>query len=223
VNTGLSSLLGGVTGIAQLTSGLVRSKQADGLKPPKEDPEERRFLNDITRKRTGYGTGSAVSALTDKINQATWATKEGVFQTAGGEGGATLASLGRVSKSSSSSVNDILSQAEQQTQYFSNMQSALLGKIAQRKLELSMYEYATDKAAGESLIAAGTDNIAGAKGMGASKGGSQVSSQMSQGKATSETQYSTPEYKKQIDDSQFQDAPIQQNDFMSGIDGGSFA
>jgi len=158
----IGGIFGGITGIAQMIGGAVRNAKANKIKPPLEDSEQRSNYIDILRKSRGYETGSAVSRILGNIGIGEATADAGIVSAGGGDGGATLQALIRTNRNTGSAYNEALSVAEQNSKFYQGMATSVLDQIAQRKLELQMYDYATEKAGAQAMFAAGSDNLAGA-------------------------------------------------------------
>lgn len=147
------------TGAGQLISGLISGGKGQQAGPPSEDPELRRFLNEIDRRRKTFETGAAFQVGKRELRQQQAATQQGILRASGGASGAAISGLARSQRGTQTAFNELIGRGEarqdQMTQLFGNV----LNRIAQRRLELSLAEQAKQEARQASSQRQGTANI----------------------------------------------------------------
>lgn len=124
----------------QLFDGLQAKKEAEGNTPPMEDTEVRMLLDEVNQKRKSLETGSAFASGKREIGQNTAAAMEGIKDVAGGNTGAAIEAMNKAQRIGATDVNRLLANADQMQTYFTTLATDLTKGIAQRKLDLQMYD-----------------------------------------------------------------------------------
>lgn len=135
-----SAIASGALGAGQLIQGLRQKKKAEGLTPPPVDPQVQAMLDEINRKRKSIETGSAFQTGIREVEQLGASTMEGLKGVTGGNVGGTIAAFMKAQRGTGTNINKVLGQADQMNQYFTGLATDLTNRIAQRKLDLRMYD-----------------------------------------------------------------------------------
>lgn len=151
--------LGVGTGLLQLGSSLAQKKKAQEATPTAEDPELRRFLNEIDRRRRTFETGAAFQAGSRALRTQQAATQQGILKAGGGDIGASISGLARSQRGTQSAFNELVGRAEARQDQMTQLFGSVLNRIAQRRLELGLLAQSKAEAQAASSKRQGQANI----------------------------------------------------------------
>ena len=161
----ISTTAGIISGIAGIVQGKKQQKEskaslkrAKEARPENEDSEQRLFFSGLERKRLGYMTGSASSNIKDSIAQAL-ASSSNSAVTSGVGGGSDILSIIKTQQGVAKGLNEALAVQEREGTNLAVLSESILDKMAQRKLDLGMYDMLVEQSEGQRLAQAGALNI----------------------------------------------------------------
>lgn len=160
IGAGISAAVGVGQGIASI----VKKARARKLAPPPEDIEQRRFLQEITRQRRGFQTGTAFQQARRQLRQQQASTQQGILRAGGGATGATLQAFARAGRGTQEAFGEIAARGQEQERFLTNLQANLLNRISQRKLSLRLLERSQALAESAQLRREAFGNVLGTAG-----------------------------------------------------------
>lgn len=129
--------------VRNFVKGRKAQKMADASKPPLVDQSEAAFLNDIQMRRKNIDTGVGYATQEREADQLTANTQNNIMKAGGGDVGATINGLLLAARMGGQQFNEgALTQASQQQNMYTQMANGLVGKIADRKMQLQLADRA---------------------------------------------------------------------------------
>jgi len=137
-----AEMAGMAIGLGQTVLGSIKKAQANKLGPPLEDPEQRSYLNEIKRKKRQLETGTSPEFrfATDLLGRNLANTQRNISKMAGGGVGQTLQGFNQSLQTAGQSTAQIGAQQQQAVGYYQQLAGKLIGDMAQRKMDLQMWE-----------------------------------------------------------------------------------
>jgi len=129
--------IGGISSIA----GAQGQKQAKQMLPPYQDPAVTKFGNEIDRQRRSFETGSAYSEEMRELKNQQSAQNQGVLRSQGGNTGASLAALRSIGLDTGGAYGKIAGEGRKREDYYTQMMYDIIGKQADRKLDIQTAQY----------------------------------------------------------------------------------
>lgn len=151
-------------GIAQGIGALRAGRRAKALEPPREDIEQRRFLNEIQRQRRALRTGVAFRQTQRELGQQQALAARGALRTGRGD------LLARLTRQTQGALGEAAAREEQRGVQLTQMAGDLLERISQRRLDLARTQQAKEEARAAGLRREAFGNVLGAVGAGANVG-----------------------------------------------------
>jgi len=151
------------SGLGQMAVGASKKNQANKLGAPLEDPEQRQILNDIKRRRRQIelGTDTQSEFIRSNIAKQQAAQMRAGARATGGSVGATLQSFNQASRTAGNALNRLGVTNAQRAGALAQQASAQVDKIAQRKMDLQMWNKLQKMRESAELQKAGMANLAG--------------------------------------------------------------
>lgn len=142
-------------GAAQGIGALRAGGRARALQPPAEDPEQRRFLNEIQQQRRSFQTGVAFRQTQRALRQ----------QQALGARGALRAGrpdlLARLTRGTQTAFGEAAAKRGQEVTALTQLQGDLLQRISQRRLDLARTQQSKEEARQAGLRREAFGNVLG--------------------------------------------------------------
>lgn len=154
-------------GAGQILLGIMQNRKAKSMMPSLTDPSQTAFLSDLNMKRKNIGySGAAMGFGTNMIQNNLNRTVDAISKVSTGNTGSVLAALTASQAAANTGVNQLAASEAQREMQLTGMAEALTDKIAQRKLDIEMYNAISKKAQAQQNISSGFDNLsAGAGGL----------------------------------------------------------
>lgn len=128
--------------------GRKEQKLADASKPPLVDQGEASFLQDIQNRRNNIDTGVGYASAEREADQLTANTQQNILRASGGDSGAAINGLLLAARMGGQQYNQsAVTQQAQQQNFLTSTAGTLVGKIADRKLQLQLADRAQHMAA----------------------------------------------------------------------------
>jgi hypothetical protein len=98
------------------------------------------MLNDLKRKQRSLETGTADQAQQDMIKQAGTKAMDNIVKLSGGNIGVATSQINAAQRATGKNMNELFSQMSAESFKMDELMEGLVGKIANRKLEIQAYE-----------------------------------------------------------------------------------
>ncbi len=133
----------GASAMRNYFRGRKAQKRADASKPPLVDKGEASFLQDIENRRNNIDTGVGYASAEREADQLTANTQANILKASGGDTGAAINGLLLAARMGGQQFNQsAVTQGAQQQNFLTNMAGGLVGKIADRKMQLQLADRA---------------------------------------------------------------------------------
>ncbi len=151
LSQGLPLAAGAAQGIGSLISG----RRGRGFEPEREDPEQRRFLNQIQRQRKGFETGVAFRQTQRALQQQQALGARAALRT----GRSDL--LARLTRGTQSALGEAAAKRGAEVSALTGMQDDLLQRMSQRRLDLQRVQQSKQEGIQAGLRRESLGNILG--------------------------------------------------------------
>lgn len=145
-------------GVAQGIGSLISGGRAKRLEPPREDVEQRQFLNEIQRQRRALRTGVAFRQTERELRQQQAGAARGALRTGRGD------LLARLTRQTQGALGEAAAREEQRGMQLTQLAGDLLGKISQRRLDLARTAQSKEEARAAGLRREAFGNVLGTAG-----------------------------------------------------------
>lgn len=145
-------------GVAQGIGSLISGGRAKRLEPPREDVEQRQFLNEIQRQRRGLRTGVAFRQTQRELRQQQAGAARGALRTGRGD------LLARLTRQTQGALGEAAAREEQRGFQLTQLAGDLLGRISQRRLDLARTAQSKEEARAAGLRREAFGNVLGTAG-----------------------------------------------------------
>ncbi len=135
--TAIGAVLGGVVGGFE---GGAKKKRDSENQLPLTDPYQINMLNDLKRKQRSLETGTADQAQQDMIKQAGTKAMDNIVKLSGGNIGMATSQINAAQRATGKNMNELFSQMSAESFKMDELMEGLVGKIANRKLQIQAYE-----------------------------------------------------------------------------------
>jgi hypothetical protein len=121
---------------------LIDKHRKDKNELPLTDPYQINMLNDLKRKQRSLETGTADQAQQDMIKQAGTKAMDNIVKLSGGNIGVATSQINAAQRATGKNMNELFSQMSAESFKMDDLMEGLVGKIANRKLQIQAYEKA---------------------------------------------------------------------------------
>ncbi len=136
LDTSPANIATGAIGLAKTIKGKHMQKKADAMLPASEDPEVRRMQREFSRRKRAFQTGTAMASQRQALKEQAKQGMQASFKMGGGSRG-----LNMMSRMFNQGMQGLAAQGLQGEQAYAGMETDLVKRMAQRKLELGMQRH----------------------------------------------------------------------------------
>lgn len=140
---GLGTQVGGIAGniTGSLIDSAIAGRREEASTPMLEDPAQRLLLEEVRNKRKSIEQGTDVATQTGlaEADLSGESTRNAVVRATGGNAGQTIDALLKTQRLEDRAKNSVIATSQKLTPFYQNMEEQLTDKIAQRALDLNMF------------------------------------------------------------------------------------
>lgn len=155
--------LGAAGGAAagQLLEGVIKGRQANKMDIPPVDPQQQAMLEELMRKRQQIATGADTQTQLgmDLVGRGLAQTQANMAK--GLQGGALIQGMNVAQRTAGDTYNQILANQAEQMKYYNTAAMQLQDKIAQRKMDIAMWQKLQKMREGAEAEKSGMANLFG--------------------------------------------------------------